>query len=146
MKKKKKQHGLYRYSGSLKFKMVSMRSEQPTYPPPYLSYVPPTFLSNSSNVCLTLGVALSRPFKEDRRALPLSTASLLQMIDGVCPGRCARWKCLELLNTSDLPSRKPLLTVAFPASLFAQSFPFPPACPGQYTHRSLPQRWMLNIN
>ena len=54
---------------------------------------------------------LSRPFKEDRRAFyPLST-----------PWFCTRRWRLKLLNTFDLPRRKPLVTVAFPASLSARS-------------------------
>ena len=60
-----------------------------------------------------------RPFKEDRLALPLSTP----------PPQ-------DDLSTSDLPRSKPLVGVALPASLSARSFPFTPACPGQYTHRS----------
>ena len=35
--------------------------------------------------------------------------------------------------------------VALPASLFAWSFPFTLACPGQYSHRSF-QRWLSNID
>ncbi len=52
---------------------------------------------------------------------------------------------LKLLNTSDLPRSKPLVRVALPASLSARSFPFTPACPGQYTHRSF-RRWMSTID
>ena len=36
-----------------------------------------------SNVCLTDDGPLSRPLKEDRRAIPLSSSSLLQAVDGV---------------------------------------------------------------
>ena len=43
--------------------------------------------------------------------------------------------CLVLLKTSDLPRRKQIVMVAFPASLSTRSFPFTQACPGQYTHR-----------
>ena len=35
--------------------------------------------------------------------------------------------------------------VALPASLSARSFPFTPACPGQYTNRSF-RRWMSTID
>ena len=42
----------------------------------------------------------------------------------------------KLLSTSDRLRSKPLVKVASPASLSAQSFPFTPAYPGQYTNRS----------
>ena len=64
-------------------------------------------------VSIWLTMALSRPFKED---------------------------CLALI-LSDLPRSKPLVTVAVPTSLSAQSFAFILACPGQYTHRSF-WRWI----
>jgi len=44
-------------------------------------------------------------------------------------------------TSSHLPRSKPLVIVGLPASLSARSFPFTPACPGQYTHRSF-RRWM----
>ena len=37
---------------------------------------------------------------------------------------------LKLINTSDLPRRKPFVMVALLTSLFARSFSFTPACPG----------------
>ena len=61
-------------------------------------------------------MALSHPFKEsvERRDIP---ACLLQTIDGVMP-LAVCWKVrLKLLNTSDLPRRKPLVMTACPASL-----------------------------
>ena len=92
---------------------------------------------NTVPVFVWLTMALSRPFKEDRLALPLSTplCSMRSMV--LCPV-CfvpAGSVCLKLLNTADLPRSKPLLRVALPASVSTRWFPFTPACPGQYTHR-----------
>ena len=89
-------------------------------------------------------MALSRPFKEDRQALPLSTSLSSRRSMVWCPWLCARRWCLQLLSTSDLPRRKPLVRVSFPASLSARSFPFTPACPEQYIHVSF-RKWMSNI-
>ena len=73
-------------------------------------------------------------------------ASLLQVIDGVMSlALCPQLVCLKFLSTLDLPRSKPLVRVALPASLSARSFPFTPACPGQYTHRSF-RRWMSTID
>ena len=83
-------------------------------------------------------MALSRPFKEDPLALPFSTPLSSRRSMVWCPWFCARMWCL---SASDLPRSKPLVRVAFPASLSARSFPFTPACPGQYTHRNI-RRWM----
>ena len=60
-----------------------------------------------------------------------ASLSLLRAIDGVVSFICARSFCLKLLNTSDLPIRKPPVMVVFPASLSFPLFPFTPACPGQ---------------
>ena len=51
-------------------------------------------------------MTLFHPFKEDRRALILSTplSSRRPIIE--CPWLCARRQCLKLLNTSDLPRSK----------------------------------------
>ena len=86
-------------------------------------------------------MAVSRPFKEDRPALPLSTPLSSRRSMVRCPWLCARRQCLNFLNKSALPRRKPHVVFAFSASLSARSFPFIPACPGQYTHRIF-QRWM----
>ena len=56
-------------------------------------------------------------------------ASLLPAIDGVP----------SLALYPQVVSQAPqLVKVALPANLSARSFPFTLACPGQYTHRSLP--------
>ena len=72
-------------------------------------------------------------------------ASLLQEVDGVMSLALCRQECLKLLNTLDLPRRKPLMRVASHANVSAQAFPLLPACPGQYTHRSF-RRWMSTID
>ena len=96
-------------------------------------------------------MAVSRPFKEDRPALPLSTPLSSRRSMVWCPWLCARRECLKLLNTRDLPRSKPFVRVALPASLSARSFPFTPACPGQYTQflyiivNRVSQRLVLNI-
>ena len=68
-------------------------------------------------------MVLSRPFKEDRRALTLSTP--LSCRRSMVAWLCARRYCLKLLNTLDLRRRKPLAKVALPASLSARSPPGP---------------------
>ena len=73
-------------------------------------------------------------------------ASLLQVIDGVMSlALCPQLVCLKFLSTLDLPRSKPLVRVALPASLSARSFPFTPACPGQYIHRSF-RRLISNVD
>ena len=74
-------------------------------------------------------MALSRPFKEDRRALiPLSTPLSSRRSMAWCPWFCARRYCLKFINTSHLPRCKALMVVTFSASLSARSCPFTPAC------------------
>ena len=63
-----------------------------------------------------LTMVLSRPFKENRLALPLSTLLGSRRLMLWCPWLCARRLCLKLLNTSDLPRSKPLVSVALPTS------------------------------
>ena len=61
-------------------------------------------------------MAILRPFKADRRTLPLSTR--------LSPRRSisfALLACLKFLNTSDLSTRKPLVMDALPASLSLRS-------------------------
>lgn len=71
-----------------------------------------------SERCFRLTIALSRAFKENRRALNSSShAPLLQTIHGTVS--LAR---LKLLTTSDLPGRKPLVLVALPDSQFIHLF------------------------
>ena len=91
-------------------------------------------------VFLWLTMALSRPFKEDRRPLSLSTSlsSRRPIYDvlGFVPAGSGS-------SSSILPRRRPLVMVALPAScLFARSFPSTPACPGQYIQKSF--RWRMS--
>ena len=73
-------------------------------------------------------------------------ASLLQVIDGVMSlALCLLVVSRASKNISDLLRSKLLERVALPAFLSAQSFPFMPACPGQYSHRGF-QRWMSTID
>ena len=84
------------------------------------------------------------PFQGRSSSASSFHASLLQAIDVVMSlALCSHiiFYCLKLLNTLDLPRRKPLVRDALPASLSAWSFPFIPACLGQYNHRSS-RRWM----
>ena len=71
-----------------------------------------------------LTMAFSHPFKKDRLALPLSTPLSSRRSVVRRPWLCARRLCLKLLNTWDRPRSKPLVRVALPASLSAQSFKF----------------------
>ena len=96
-------------------------------------------------VFIWLMMALSRPFKEGHLVFPLSTPLSSRRSLVWCPWLWARMYCLKLLNTSDLPRSKPLVRTALPASLSARLFPFTPACPGQYTHRSF-RKWMLTTD
>ena len=63
-----------------------------------------------------LTMALSRPFKEDRRVLPLSTPLSSRRSMVWCPWLCARRYFLRFLNTSDLPRSKPLVSDTLPAA------------------------------
>ena len=123
--------------------MVSMRSGRPICPPPSLSGVFP-LLQVEQFQWLTM--ALSRPLKEDRCALPLSTPlsyrrSMVWCVLGFVPaGSVSKSSVLQIFRDA-----KPPVMVALPASLSALSFPLTLACPGQYTHRSL-RRWMSNID
>ena len=121
---------------------IAMCSEKPICTPPPLSK---WCLWNSSNVHLTDNGLLSHPFKEDRLALPFSTPLSSRWSIMWCPWLCDHRNCLNLLNISDLPRTNPLVKVALPTSLSAQSFPSILACPGQYTHWSF-WRWMLTID
>ena len=75
--------GLLTY-GPVQFKMVSTCMANPASAPPRLSGVSPALplkqLQCSSD-CMTM--ALSRPFKGDRRALAFSAPLLLQAIGGL---------------------------------------------------------------
>ena len=119
----------YFFGPSVQFKVVSMCSEKPVHA---LYPIAQKFLQrclwNSSNELplkqfqwVWVTMALTRPFKEDHLALPLSTQVMVW-----CPWLCAHRYCLQ-----------PLVTAALPASLPAQSSPFAAACPGQHTRQSI---------
>ena len=75
-----------------------------------------------------------------------SHASLLKAIHTVkMSWLCARGQYLLFFNTSDLPRRKPFLTVGFPTRLAARSFALIPPCPRQYIHKSF-RKWMPHID
>ena len=122
---------------SVHFKIVSMRSEKPMcvpFIPSFRSFPSVAFVTVQVFVWLTM--ALSRPLKEDRPALPLSTPLSSRRSMVRCPGLCDRRECLKFLNTSDLKGKcKPLVVTALPATLSARQFPFTPICPGQLAHR-----------
>ena len=118
-----------------------MRSEKPMcvpFIPSFRSF--PNVVFETVPVLVWLTMALSRPLKEDRPSLPLSTPLSSRRSMVWCPWLCDRRECLKFLNTSDLPKCKPLVVAALPASLSARSFPFTPVCPGQFA-----QRTFLNI-
>ena len=92
-----------------------------------------------------LMIAIFHPFNEGRLALPLAMPVSSRWSMVWCPWLCACRQCLKLHNTSDLLRSKPLVMVALPPSLSSQSFPFTPACPGQYTYRRF-LRWMSTID
>ena len=58
---------------SVHFQVVSMHSENPICAPPRLSEVSPNVAFETVPMFVWLTMALSRPFKEDRLTLPLST-------------------------------------------------------------------------
>ena len=121
----------------VQFKMVSVRSEKPICAPPSSrSFLTGTVAVETVPVFVWLTMALSPLFKKDRLALRLSTPLSSRRSVVWCPWFCACRQCLKLLNTSDLPRSESLVRVALPASLFARSFPFTPACPRLYIRRS----------
>ena len=79
-------------------------------------------------VFVWLIVTFSRPFKENCRALRLSTPPSSRRSMAWCPWLCARSLCLKLLNTSDLTRSKALVVVTFPVSLSARTFTLTPVC------------------
>ena len=133
--------------------------------------IPQCCLCSTSNFDLT-GDGLISPFQGRLSTAAFFYTALLQEIDGVIslvlclwvvsqapqhfrpPETQATWdccfarqsdSCLKLLNTSDLPKRKPLglllcppvrSVVALPPPIYLLShlFPLSPACPGQKTH------------
>ena len=98
--------------------MLYMHSEKPICAPSRLSDVYPNVAFEIVPMFVWPTMVLSRPFQAVRPTLPLSTPLSSRW------SMCAWW---------------------LPVSLSAQSYPFTPVCPGQYTHRSL-QRWMSTID
>ena len=128
-------NGTKTYFSSVQFKMVSMSSEKPICAPPSLSEVSPMLplkRFQCSSDWRWPSLVLSRKI-----VLRFLFPHLSPPDDRWCDalGFVLTGKCLKL-NTSSFPRSKPLVRVALPASLFARSFPFTPACPGQYTSRS----------
>ena len=91
---------------SVQFKMVSVRSKKSTCAQPRLSEVSPRLPTVPMFVRRTM--AICRPFKEDRLALPVSTPfSSRRSMVCECAWLCACRYCLKVLNTLDLPRSKP---------------------------------------
>ena len=104
------------------------------------SYTKVAFEINPIFVWLTM--ALSRPFNEVGRALPLLT----QEIDGVVS--LALYPHLVSQASQHLRSFEKQATCegCFASqSICSVIFPFTPACPGQYTHKHF-RRWMSTID
>ena len=102
--------------------------KNPICTPPCLSEVSQRCLWNSSNVRLIDDGPLSS-FQGRSSNASSFHASLLQSMDAV-------------MSLALCPQ---VVRVALPASLSARSFPFSPACPEQYTHRSF-RMWMSTID
>ena len=121
-----------------------MRVEMPICAPPRLSEVSPALplkWFRCSSDWRWPSLVLSR--KTSSRISSFS-ASLLQVINGVmslalCP------QVVSQASQHFRSSEKQAIYEGCFASLSAWSFPFTPACPGQYNHRTF-QRWMLTIN
>ena len=88
--------------------LVSMHSEKPICAPTRLLEVLPHVAFETVPRSVWLALPLSRSFKaRDRRALPLSEASLLRAIDGVVSLALCPQASLKVISTSDTPRRKP---------------------------------------
>ena len=98
---------------------------------------------NSSNVRLIDDDPLS--FFHGRSSNASSFHTSLLQINGVM----SLALCLQVVSQAPQNFRSSEMQVTcegcFPTSLSAQSFPFPPACPGQYAHWSF-RRWMATID
>ena len=126
-----------------KFKMVSMHSEKPKGAPSCLWKVPPSLpLKWLQCSLIEDGPLLSFPGRLSS-ASPFH-ASLNEAIDGVtslafCPQVVS--EAPQHFRSSEIQANCDALS----ASLSAWSFPFTPACPGQYTYRSF-RGWMLTLD
>ena len=68
----------------MQFKLVSMRSEKPiNYAHQLVFQVSPNVAFETVPIVVWLTIALSRPLKEDRRAISLLHDSVLQVLDDV---------------------------------------------------------------
>ena len=150
---------------SVQLKMVSMRSEKPIilYALHSVSQkVPPiclwnyhwrelpqvSFLSRQTRVLSSVPLTDDGPLSSFQGISSNTSsfhASLLQAIVGVMS------LASYLLVLSQAPQhfrsseKKPLVRVALPVSLSARSFPFTPACPGQYTLSFFPRFLFLIV-
>ena len=105
---------------------------------------PPSLRSFPNTVCLNdYGPLLS--YQGRSSSTSSFHTSLLQVINGVMSLALCSKIVSQVPQHLTLPRCKPLVMVALPASLSAWSFPFTPACPGRYTHRSF-ERWMSVID
>ena len=73
------------------------------------------------------------------------SSSLLQAIIGVMSLALCPQVVSQASHHFRSSEKHPLVRAALPANLSARSFPFTPACPGQYTRRSF-RRWMSTID
>ena len=131
------------HSGSTQYVQFSSRWYLGAWKSPYAllhpasEKFPQRCLWNSSSVGLIDDGPLSS-FQGRLSSASCFSISLLQVIG-------AQKECLKLLSASDLLRSKPLVKGTFPASPSARPCPFPPACPGQFIHRSF-RRWMSTID
>ena len=120
--------------------MVSMRSEKAICAPPCLSEVSPTLPLKCFRCSSDNGPPSS--FQGRLSSASSFNASLLQAISGVmslalCPQVLSQVS--QHLRSSEKQAN--CEGCFAPASLSARSFPFTPACPGNYTHRNF-RRWI----
>ena len=122
---------------SVQFKMISMRSKKPMIMCSTLSQKFPQHCLNDYGPLLS--------YQGRSSSTSSFHTSLLQVINGVMSLALCSKIVSQVPQQLTLPRCKPLVMVALPASLSAWSFPFTPACPGRYIHRSF-ERWMSVID
>ena len=131
--------GYLNASMSVQFKMVSMCREKPIYALPRLPDVSPT-LPLKQFQCLIDDGPLSSFEGRSSNAFSFH-ASLLQAIDGVISVALRPQVMSQAPQYFRSSEKHPTCESCFPAIVSARSFPFTPACLGQYIHRSF-RRWM----
>ena len=93
-----------------------------------------------------LTMAVSRLFKEHRLAFPLSVPLSSRRSMVWCPSLAL---CPQVVSQAPQhfgsSEKQATCEGCFARQLSARSFPFTPACPGQYTHGSC-RRWMSTID